>query len=202
MTALHASLLLLAAAALACGSGVKPPGSQPKPDDGAGVENPFPCAYPTSGYGSSLNKVLEPFTLPQCDGTPYSFVNEEFCASKLTVLSIAAGWCQPCMVESAMLTERVTNAYRDRGVRVLQVLIQNPAYGPPDRAFCEKWVADYNLVNVELMDVDGVIAPQFPSGSLPSTVIIDATGTIRHKEDGVSEGLDTLRAEIERLLEE
>src|SRR4051812_37111025 len=66
-------------------------------DAGKPGKNPFLCDYPLSGYGSEVNKKLEPFKLTNCDGSgDWQFVNQEFCDSKLTVMSIAAGWCKPC----------------------------------------------------------------------------------------------------------
>lgn len=162
------------------------------------------CAnVPTSNFGSSRGRKLEDFTLPRCDGTPYQFYGEEFCAPthRLTVVSIAAEWCAPCQVESAMLTDLIVRPYAPRGVRVIQILIQNASYGPPDAALCERWVRRYNLTeNIELMDPTGITSGAFPSGSLPSTLIVDETGTIIYREDGASDMLVTLRAELERAL--
>lgn len=162
------------------------------------------CAnVPTSGFGSSEGRRLENFTLPQCDNTDYSFYNDTFCAPEhtLTVLSIAAEWCGPCQVESSMLTDRISIPYASRGVRVIQILVQDADYGPPDLNLCNRWVARFNLTdNIELIDPNGTTAGAFPTGSLPSTLLIDETGTILYREDGVSDGLATIRAEIDRAL--
>jgi hypothetical protein len=210
MSRLHRSLAVpLFAASLACAVACAPAAPPPEsaPDAGgdpAEQAKTCPDNYPTAddspGYGASKGKNLEPFTLPQCDGTPYSFLNADFCASTFTVISVAAGWCAPCQAESAVMTDRLTNAYKDRGVRVIQILLQDPQYREPDQAFCEQWVAEYGLTNVELMDKDGQIAPLFPSGSLPSTLIVDSKGRIVHREDGFSEGLNTIRAKLDQLL--
>lgn len=193
---------LLAAAACAAPEGdTTADAGEPAAD--AGTQAQFACDYPTSGYGSSVNKKLEPFVLTNCDGSgDYAFVNQEFCDAKLTVLSIAAGWCEPCKLESGMLKEQIVDKYGDKGVRVLQVLVQDEKYGPPTIEFCKEWVETYGIVNPELLDGEGVIAPYFPTNSLPSTLIIDRTGTIRAREDGVSEGLATLRAKLDQLLAE
>lgn len=159
------------------------------------------CDYPTTGYGSGYGAKLEPFTLPQCDGTPYSFLNEDYCESTLTVISIAAGWCMPCMRESEQLTANVVRPYADRGVRVLQVLVQDPDYNAPDEDFCNEWVDRYNLENIELRDAANVVGIYFPGGSLPSTLIVDNEGTIRFYEQGASDGLVTLTRRIDQLLE-
>lgn len=158
---------------------------------------------PTELFGTSRGRHLENFTLPQCNNEDYTLYNEDFCSADhtLTVISIAAEWCVPCQQESRVLTEQVVRPYRDRGVRVIQVIIQNASYGPPDLDLCNRWVDTYNLhENIEVIDPSGVVAPAFPSGSLPSTLLLDETGTILLREDGYSEGLVTLRAELDRAL--
>jgi hypothetical protein len=151
------------------------------------------------------------FTLPDCNGTQHSFYSEAYCSptNRFTVLSIAAGWCHPCQMESSELTANVVNVYGPRGVRVIQVLVQDPAGAAPNSAFCNQWVSTYNLSvtpnsagmgNYELMDVDQVLNASFPDGSLPSTLIIDSMGVIRFHEDGATSGLASLTSELDRLL--
>jgi hypothetical protein len=158
---------------------------------------------PTENFGSREGRALEGFTLPQCNNEDYSLYNEDFCDPNhtLTVISIAAEWCGPCIEESRVLTDLIVRPYADRGVRVIQVLIQNAEYGPPDLDLCNRWVTRFGLTdNIEVIDPTGVTSGAFPSGSLPSTVILDETGTIIHREDGAAPGLVTLRAELDAAL--
>lgn len=189
---------------LGCGGGrpteMADAATPPMDDTGTG---PLCARIPTTGFGSSEGRKLANFTLPQCDDTPYSFYDDTFCAPEhtLTVLSIAAEWCGPCQVESSMLTDRISRPYADRGVRVIQIIVQNASYGPPDAGLCSRWVSRFNLTdNVEVYDPSGMTAAAFPTGALPSTLIIDETGTIIYREDGVSDGLVTIRAELDRAL--
>lgn len=190
----------LGACALACAPATNPP--EETPDAGETPTNE--CVYPTTGYGSSVGKKFEPFVLPDCDGNDYDFVNDGWCDAKLTVLSIAAEWCSPCQQESSKMTEYITRPYKDRGVRVIQVVIQNKTGGAPDSKLCKEWVDRFNLENVELIDPEGLIAGGFPSGSLPSTLVVDRAGIIRHREDGFSSGdpFVGLRAKLDELLAE
>lgn len=207
-------LLSLAApislAAMGCGGGT------PAGDDAAVVDNDAGggggndagsaalCAnVPTSGFGASEGRKLENFTLPQCNNEDYSLYGEDFCdpSHTLTVISIAAEWCGPCQLESSMITEYISRPYASRGVRVMQIIIQDADYGPPDLNLCNRWVSRFNLTdNIEMIDPNGMTSGAFPSGSLPSTLIIDETGTIIYREDGASDGLVTLRAELDRAL--
>lgn len=175
-------------------------------DTGPGVDagdGMYPCAYPDAPYGTRAGRMFEPFTLNTCDGTPYDFVNADFCdpSHTMTVISIAAGWCPPCIAESMQLTEEITERYRADGVRVIQILTQTEDYMAPDGAWCDAWVDRYNLTNVELIDGEQITGIYFPDGVLPSTIIVDNTGMIRFRENGATEGLISLRAKIEEVLE-
>ena len=172
------------------------------PDSGSA---PLCSNVPTNGFGASEGRKLENFTLPQCNNEDYTLYGEDFCdpSHTLTVISIAAEWCGPCQEESRQLTDRIVRPYADQGVRVIQIIIQNADYGPPDLDLCNRWVTRFNLTdNIEVIDPNGSTAGAFPSGSLPSTLILDETGTIIFREDGASDGLVTLRAELDRALSE
>jgi hypothetical protein len=157
-------------------------------------------------FGSSVGTYFENWTLQECDGTPYTFYNEEYCAPEhtLTVVSIAGIWCVPCQNESAQLTDVITEPYRDRGVRVLQIIVDGQTPGTSfTPAECQQWVDTYGLVNTELMDPGGDVTNRyFPDGALPSTLIIDETGQIRFRENGATMGLVSLTSALDSLLAE
>lgn len=204
-----AGSLIVSASLGALGCGGSNPPVEEHPDaavttvDDAGGAGPLCDRIPTTLFGTSEGRRLENFTLPQCDNVDYTLYNEDFCDPDhtLTVISIAAEWCGPCQEESRLFTDTISIPYAPRGVRLIQVIIQNASYGPPDLNLCNRWVRQFNLThNIEVIDPSGVIAPAFPSGSLPSTLILDETGTIIHREDGAAPGLVTLRAELDRAL--
>ena len=176
------------------------------PDTGPGME--FSCAYPPAPYGASTGRTFESFTLTNCaDGTPFSFYNEDYCSgSVLTVVSIAAGWCGPCRLESAMLEEHINQVYGPMGVRVIQIVVQTDDYSAASIEYCQDWVDTYGLSNIELTDPFGMTQRYFPDNSLPSTLIIDHRpgheAEIRFRENGVSDGLISLRAKLDELLAE
>jgi hypothetical protein len=165
---------------------------------------PLCSAVPTNNIGTSVGTNFEGFTLQLCDGTDFNFYSEErFCAEphSLTVLSIAAEWCAPCREESRQLRDRIVLPYGDRGVDVVQVIVQNASYGPPDLALCNRWVTQHNLEGVyEVIDPTGVTSPFFPTGSLPETALIDETGRIVYREAGATPQLASLRSAIDREL--
>lgn len=151
------------------------------------------------------------FTLNDCDGNPHSFYSEGYCSPDhtFTVISIGAGWCMPCQYESSQFTEQVVNVYGPLGVRLIQILVQDANGNPPTGAMCHQWVNDYNLTvvpnaagvgNYELIDPAQITNAFFPSGYLPSTIIVDSDGIIRYYEDGTTESLSGLTAKLDQLL--
>lgn len=156
--------------------------------------------------GSQIGRSLRPFTLERCDEGTFSFYDDEFCSEdhRLTVVSAAAGWCGPCQEESRMLTEQIINRYAGQGVRVVQIMVDGVTTGDaPTVEFCREWTRTYNIVgSTQVIDPADELAVIFPDNALPSTILVDRDGTIRHRESGVSEGLSTLRAAIEQILAE
>jgi thiol-disulfide isomerase/thioredoxin len=170
------------------------------PDSG---QPPTPtCGDPGEPYGTSVGSHFLPFTLAQCDGTPFEFYGEDegFCDARFTVLTMAAGWCNPCRIEAAQMQDRLVEAYADQGVRVVVAVIQDNDYRVPDAAFCQSWVDQYDLTNPVVLDPLQETQIYFPAGALPATVIVDSRGVIRHREYGVSTGLETIRSALDALL--
>ncbi len=181
-------------------------GTTPTPDGGSttptdsGTE--YACDYPTGPYGTARNRFFEPFSLQQCDGSDWNFVNDGFCDSQITVVSIAAEWCGPCIEESRQFEAEINERYAGQGVRLVQIITQNERFGPPTLEGCTAWKARFGLSNPVLIDPAQITSIYFPDGVLPSTVIVDREGRIRVRENGADMGLVTLRREIDALLAE
>ena len=185
-------------------------GGDPPADDDAGIvlqdsgaEQPA-CAAPTSGFGSSEGSKFSPFTLDRCDGSAYEFYGEAegYCDASFTVVSIAAGWCGPCIREAQVMEAQLTQAYADQNVRVVVAVIQDEDYAAPDAAFCQDWVDTYGLTNPVVMDPTQETGIYFPAGSLPAALIVDSEGTIRYREYGYTEALAGLTNTLDMLLAE
>ncbi len=181
------------------------------PDTGAACANHIPNPPTDPDFGTLRGSSFQGFTLNRCDGTPFDFYGESYCSPEhtFTVISIAAGWCHPCQVESDLLTSNVVNVYGPLGVRVVQILVQDENGNPPDAAFCDFWTTAHGLTvapnaagvgNYELLDPAQITNRFFPDNALPSTIIIDSDGVIRFWEDGASESLASMTAELDRLL--
>jgi thiol-disulfide isomerase/thioredoxin len=166
---------------------------------GGGGDLSCQSRVPTDGFATRVGSKFRPLTLNTCDGTPYDIYNEDFCSSRLTVLGIAAGWCGPCIYESEQLPA-LQAEYEPQGVRIIQVMYQDEDYRAASNAYCQAWVDRFGLTNVELNDPAQKTQIYFPDGALPSTVIIDSTGTIVYRENGASSNLSSLRTKLDELL--
>jgi hypothetical protein len=171
--------------------------------DAAGDTGGSMCAAPEAPYGVEIGRNFEPFTLNDCSGNPYEFYGPDFCDARFTVVSIAAGWCGPCIMESRVLESAINEIYGPQGVRVLQIITQTEEYGAPDEAYCSGWVSTYGLSNVELIDPAQITGVYFPGNALPATLIVDSNGVIVFREYGYSGSmLGSLAAELDELLAE
>jgi hypothetical protein len=122
---------------------------------------------------------------------------------RYTVVTLAAGWCVPCRHESAILSERISDAYREDGVEVIQILTQKDDYTPVDATFCHGWTDTYDLARAnftQLMDPNGDAARLWPGGTLPVTYILSSTGEVLYKVTGANDELADLRTQLDAAL--
>jgi hypothetical protein len=199
-------IVLGIAALLGCGDANAP---APVPDGGGPLDSGAPldsgggpsCAanIPATGFGTTVTSKLSPLAFSRCDGTPYAFYGEDFCAAELTVVTVSAGWSAASMTAAAALPALQAD-YAARGVRLLEVVYQDASFAAPTNTFCQAWVDRYSLTNVVVEDSGQVMQPYFPDGSLPMALVVDATGTIVFRELGWTTDFATLRAKLDELL--
>jgi len=92
----------------------------------------------------------------------------------VVVLNFWASWCAPCRLEAPGL-RRVSERYRDRGVRFLGVDYRD------DDAAGRAFVDEFRLRYPSVTDPSGSLAYDFELIGFPTTVIIDPAGTIRYR---------------------
>ncbi len=139
-----------------------------------------------------VGRPAAPFALSTFDGTP---VTLDRLRGQVVVLNFWASWCYPACYEEAPALEQAWRAYRDRGVAVLGVAIQDHA----DAA--RKFIADFRLSFPNAPDPGGKVSIDYGVWGVPETFFIDRAGRIRLKHAGaLTDAL--LRSEVERLLRE
>lgn len=155
--------------------------------------------------GAISGRYIAPFTLQQCgepEGTTYDFYGDAFCDAKVTVVSMVAGWCGPCRAETTALVNGLAAEYQAKGVRFVQVLIDDNDYGAADLQFCDsEWLGTYDppfavLVDSPLVDVQSNV---FNGVALPYSAVLNDEGQILAIELGFSEA--NFRATLDEALE-
>ncbi len=139
-----------------------------------------------------VGRPAAPFVVRAFDGTEVSLAGLR---GRVVVLNFWASWCYPACYEEAPALERAWRTYRDRGVAVVGVAIQDK----PEAS--RKFIADFSLSFSNAPDPDGKISVDYGVYGVPETFFIDRAGRIRLKQTGgVTDEL--FRAEIEKLLGE
>ena len=112
------------------------------------------------------------FELPSLDdGTPIALSSFR---GQVVVLNFWASWCAPCRLEAPGL-RRVSERYRDRGVRFLGVDYRD------DDAAGRAFVGEFRLRYPSVTDPSGSLAYDYELIGFPTTFIIDPAGTIRYR---------------------
>jgi cytochrome c biogenesis protein CcmG/thiol:disulfide interchange protein DsbE len=136
-----------------------------------------------------LGRPAAPFTLTDFDGSALSLAGLR---GKVVVVNFWASWCYPACYEEAPVLEGGWRAYRDRGVVVVGVDIQDQ-----DEA-ARKFIRDFGLTFPNAPDRGGKVSVDYGVYGVPETFFIDRQGRIRSKHVGavtemvLSEGVETL----------
>lgn len=204
------SFFAVAALSVAIGVGCAPPPVQPQDD--ASSMNPDASSTPDSSTPACtpprLTNVctmegcqMPSLRVPYCDGAgDFNFYENEFCSNQVTLVVFSAGWCVPCQMEAQQMQDEIIARYQGR-VRVVTVYGQNVSRAAPTAAECMQWKNRYSLESHMVYDPTGALQPVFPMLAYPANLIVDRDGIIRFREYGSSRGLQTLKDQIDGLLQ-
>ena len=132
------------------------------------------------------------FALTTFDGQPVSL---EGLRGKVVVLNFWASWCHPACYEEAPVLERGWRAWRERGVMVVGVDIQDT------NEAAQKFIQQFTLTFPNARDTSGKVSIDYGVYGVPETFFIDRRGQIRRKHVGAV--TDTIfQTTIEQLLAE
>jgi cytochrome c biogenesis protein CcmG, thiol:disulfide interchange protein DsbE len=132
------------------------------------------------------------FALTSYAGAPMSL---EALRGKVVLLNFWASWCYPACYEEAPILEAAWRTYRERGLVVLGVDIQDtePA--------ASRFIKQFGLSFPNAPDPKGKVSIDYGVYGVPETFVIDKQGRIRDKKVGaVTEAY--LREKLEPLLQE
>jgi cytochrome c biogenesis protein CcmG/thiol:disulfide interchange protein DsbE len=139
-----------------------------------------------------LGRPATAFALTTFEGAPLALEAQR---GKIVVVNFWASWCYPACYEEAPVLERNWRAYRDRGVVVIGVNIQDKVEA------AQKFVRDFNLTFPNVRDTTGKVSVEYGVYGVPETFFIDRRGRIRGKHVGaVTDAV--FRTQVDRLLGE
>ncbi|MDQ7843035.1 MAG: TlpA disulfide reductase family protein [Armatimonadota bacterium] len=130
------------------------------------------------------------FRLPRFDGGTLALSDLR---GRAVVLNFWASWCVPCKDEAPLL-ERAWREYRDQGLVVVGVNIQD--LEPEARRFIAQTGATY----LQVRDRDGRVSRAYGTTGVPETFFIDRNGRIVSKFPGAAVEWRIWEEAIERLL--
>jgi cytochrome c biogenesis protein CcmG/thiol:disulfide interchange protein DsbE len=122
-----------------------------------------------------VRKSAPPFTLQTYDGGPLSL---EDLRGKVVVLNFWASWCFPACYEEAPVLEGAWKQYRDRGLMVVGVDVQDT------EAAGRQFIAQFKLTFPNGPDPQGRISIDYGVYGVPETFVIDRQGSIAYKHVG------------------
>jgi peroxiredoxin len=133
------------------------------------------------------------FTLKAMDGRNLRLQEQR---GQVVMVNFWATWCGPCKQEMPHLNA-LYQKYKDSGFVLLGVNIDD------DPRKAAAMAASYGLKFPVLFDADKKVTRTYDLGSMPSTVLIDRNGVVRHIHRGYRDGLEaTYDAQARALLKE
>jgi len=129
------------------------------------------------------------FTLQRAEGGNLRLAEQR---GQVVLINFWASWCGPCRVEMPHLN-RLHDKYKASGFMVLGVNIDDdPRHGA---ATAVRWGLRFPV----LLDASKAVTRTYDLGAMPSTVLVDRDGRIRHLHRGYRDGLEL---EYERQIRE
>ncbi|HEY4911276.1 MAG TPA: TlpA disulfide reductase family protein [Methylomirabilota bacterium] len=139
-----------------------------------------------------LDRPAADFTLTTFGGAPLSL---ESLRGKVVMLNFWASWCRPACYEEAPALERTWREYKDKGVMVVGVDIQ-------DREDAARtFLAEFGHSFPNAPDPAGRVAVDYGVYGVPETFFIDRKGRVRFKHVGALTD-ERARQHLDTLLKE
>jgi len=122
-----------------------------------------------------LGRPAAAFSLTTFEGSPLSL---ESLGGKVVLLNFWASWCVPACYEEAPALERTWRAYKDKGVMVVGVDVQDK------EAAAREFLARFEHSFPNAPDPKGRVSVDYGVYGVPETFFIDRKGRVRFKHVG------------------
>ena len=130
------------------------------------------------------------FSLPSRDGGQ---VRLSELRGQVVMINFWATWCGPCRQEMPLL-QQISARYEPLGFTLLGVNVE------PDSAPAKAWLEKVPVTFPILFDRENAVSASFGVEAMPSTVLVDREGRVRHVHRGYKPGDESVYADLIRGL--
>lgn len=120
------------------------------------------------------------FSLQSLDG---STVRLSDLKGQVVLINFWATWCAPCREEMPLL-DAIYQKYNRLGVELLGINVEDDASG------ARKYLNETPVTFPILFDPDGRVSKQYQVKAMPSTILVDRHGNVRHIHYGYKPGYE------------
>jgi peroxiredoxin len=133
------------------------------------------------------------FSLKTQSGDPLSLTDQR---GKVVMINFWASWCPPCLKEMPLLDE-IYNTHKDNGFTLLGINIEQ------DTTEAKRLIKELDLSFPILFDPNNQVGKQYNVRAMPTTVVVDQTGTVRFVNHGYRPGdEEKYEAQVRELIGE
>jgi peroxiredoxin len=126
----------------------------------------------------TLEKPAPDFTLKSLTNTNIKLSEQ---AGNVILLNFWASWCAPCRKEMPLLND-IHNKYKALGFSVIGVNVEQ------ESNLAKSFISSYPVDFPILLDDSNKASKLYDVNAMPTTVIIDRNGVVRHLHKGYKEG--------------
>jgi len=112
---------------------------------------------------------------------------------QVVMINFWATWCGPCRQEMPLL-EQINSKYEPLGFTMLGVNVE------PDSAAAQAWLKNIPVSFPILFDRKSEVSSSFGVEAMPSSVLIDREGRVRHVHRGYKPGDEAVYSDLIRGL--
>ena len=120
------------------------------------------------------------FSLQSLDG---STVRLSDLKGQVVLINFWATWCAPCREEMPLL-DAIYQKYNRLGVELLGINVEDDASG------AQEYLNETPVTFPILFDPDGRVSKQYQVKAMPSTILVDRQGNVRHIHYGYKPGYE------------
>ena len=148
----------------------------------------LPIAVAAYEIGDPVDDIV----LTDLEGLPVALSDH---AGEIIVLNFFATWCPGCNEEAGVLEAEIWQVYRDRGLSVIAIDIQEPV------GLVQGWALAHDVTYHIWMAPDWSVLEPFTDGpALPYNTVIDRDQVLRYSQIGFDR--DAIIAMIETIFDE